>query len=280
MVTQAKRLILLLTVITMVACQSTQQTTTASSSPKLADLLALKDTISKRSTGDTDVSQLRFNSIKRTAYEWGVRAGMFDRYQSIQALLDKRAQQLDTIFGFNKFLIDGKILLPTILETERIFEQSSDRRVRTVNVSYTLDKLSRLVIRPPSWRQYLTRTIENVIQPHNVMFPRTPQETKAWEAQLTRGWVSGVEQADEIFAMDFLKLQNEIEGMYRYRKLLPQNIVSLPKANTSHYSVQRTADGKTINLNDVVYTLDKDSTFTNTDDWTPIFRLDPRGTND
>ncbi len=277
MIAPVKRLMLLLPLLVMTACQATKQPVTTA--PKLADLLALKGTIKPQSTDDS-VGQIRIKSIKTIAYQWGVRAGMFDRYQSIQHLLDKRARQLDTIFGFDKFLIDGKILLPTVLQTERIFEQTTDRRVRTVNVSYTLDKLSRLVVRPPSWRQYLTRTIENVVQPHNVMFPRTPEETNAWEVELTRGWRSGAKQADEIFAMDFLNLQNEIEGMYRYRKLLPQNIVTLPKANASHYSVQRTADGKTINLNDVVYTLDRESTFTNTDDWAPIFKLDSEDTND
>jgi defect-in-organelle-trafficking protein DotC len=261
----------------LAACQSTRVATTT---PKLSQLLALKDTVVGDLTQTAPMSQLRLTSIKQVAYQWSVQAGMFDRYQQIQLMLESHAGQLDTIFSFDKFLIDGKILLPTILQTERIFEQNSDTQVRTINVSYTLDKPSRLVPGPPSWRQYLTRPVEEVIRPHQVMFPRSAEETRVWETELTRGWAAGTQQADDIFAMDFLRLQTDIEGMYRYRKLLTQHIVTLPAIKASHYSVQRTADGKTIHLNDVVYTLDKEAEFTSIDDWTPILRSAQGSNND
>ena len=82
---------------------------------------------------------------------------MYWRYQNIVASLDRQSIELHTVFSFNKFLVDGKMLMPSIIEANKVFEQTTDATVRTVNVSYTLDKPARLVPSPPTWRDYLIR---------------------------------------------------------------------------------------------------------------------------
>lgn len=250
-------------------------------SPKKAAPTRLKELHNTTETVEYDkdeqgVKQVRLTTLKQAAFSWGVQEGLYWRYQNITASLDAQSLQLHTIFDFNKFLVDGKMLLPSIIEAERIFEQKSDTTVRTVNVSYTLDKAARLVPQTPTWRDYLLRRIDKPQEPHHVIFPRNDSEKAVWLEQLDKGWEAGVAQADDIFELDLRRLQKDIEGMFRFRKLLAMGIVTMPRIASSKYSTIKLNNGKTININDVVYSITTQSEFTETDRWEPFFRTNWR----
>jgi len=172
------------------------------------------------------VKQIRHQTLKQAAFSWGVQEGLFWRYGNIVDSLDKQSLELHTVFSFNKFIVDGKMLLPSIIKADRIFEQTANDTVRTVNVSFTLDKPARLVPQTPTWRDYLIRSIDEPQKPHDAIFPRTSEETMVWVENLNKGWEEGVSQADDIFEIDLRRLQRDIEGMYRFRKLLAMGIVT------------------------------------------------------
>jgi defect in organelle trafficking protein DotC len=222
---------------------------------------------------DQGVKQIRLQTLKQAAFSWGVQEGLSWRYENIVAALDKQSLELHTVFSFNKFIVDGKMLLPSIIKAERIFEQKASDTARTVNVSFTLDKPARLVPQTPTWRDYLIRRIDEPQKPHDVIFPRTPEEAKVWAENLDKGWKEGVKQADDVFEIDLRRLQRDIEGMYRFRKLLAMGIVTMPKIASSKYSVVKLDNGRTMNLNDVVYSITTQSDFTETEKWEPFFRL-------
>jgi len=219
------------------------------------------------------VKQIRLHTLKQAAFSWGVQEGLYWRYGKIVGSLDYQSLELHTVFSFNKFIVNGKMLLPSIIKSDRIFEQKSDDTVRTVNVSFTLDKPARLVPQTPTWRDYLIRSIDKPQKPHDVIFPRTGEETVVWIENLNRGWKEGVTQADDIFEIDIRRLQRDIEGMYRFRKLLAMGVVTMPKISSSNYSVVKLDNGRTLNLNDVVYSITAQSDFTETQEWKPFFRM-------
>lgn len=228
---------------------------------------------------DQGVKQIRLQTLKQAAFSWGVQEGLFWRYGNIVTSLDNQSLELHTVFSFNKFIVDGKMLLPSIIKADRIFEQTASDTARTVNVSFTLDKPARLVPQTPTWRDYLIRNIDEPQKPHDVIFPRTPEETQVWVENLDKGWEEGVKQADDIFEIDLRRLQRDIEGMYRFRKLLAMGIVTMPKIASSKYSVVKLDNGRTMNLNDVVYSITTQSDFTETEKWEPFFRLSSQESN-
>lgn len=221
------------------------------------------------------VKQMRLQALRQAAFSWGVQEGLYWRYSRIADLLDSQSLALHTVFDFSKFMVNGKMLLPSIVEAERIYEQTSDNTARTVNVSYTLDKPARLIPQSPTWRDYLMRTIDEPVRPHEAMFPRNNEEERAWIERLNKGWAEGVGQAGDIFEIDLRRLQKDVEGMYRFRKLLAMGVVTMPTISRSKYPVLKLDNGKTINLNDVVYTITTQADFTDTDRWEPFFRTAP-----
>ena len=238
--------------------------------------------ITKKTDYDKDdqgVKQIRLRTLKQAAFSWGVQEGLYWRYQNIVELMESQSLELHTVFSFNKFIVDGKMLLPSIVQAERIFDQTSDTSVRTVNVSFTLDKPARLVPQPPTWRDYLIRSIDEPQKPHDVIFPRTSDEREVWIENLNRGWHEGIKQADDIYEIDLRHMTKDIEGMYRFRKLLVMGVVTMPRISSSKYSVMKLDNGKTINLNDVVYSITAQSDFTDTDKWEPFFRSGRAGDN-
>lgn len=238
--------------------------------------LRLKEMHKKTSSTSFDkegaIKQLRVKALRQAAFSWGVQEGLYWRNGQIKELLESQAIQLDSI-NFNKFFIDGKLLLPSVVESERMFQQESNSVVRTVKVSYTLDEPAKLMLKPPTWRDYLFRTADKPVQPHEALFPRTESEKEVWNKSLNNGWDAGIEQANDIYEIDLRKFQKDIEGRYRFRKLLVQGIVTMPSYNSSHYSVLKLDNGKTINLNDVIYSIKSQSDFTDTDKWEPYFRV-------
>jgi len=223
---------------------------------------------------ENEQPKVTLEAIKKAAHSYGLQIGLYHRNQSLIKLMNSLDQHMSQIFNFNKFLIDGKVLCPTVMQGERIFDQVSETEVRVVTMSYTLDKNARIVPAPPTWRDYLIRAIDKPRKPNPVLWP-DPQdsaEVKVWQDSILSGVEAGKRQADTVFKIDLRKLQAEIEGMYLFRKLAAQNIVTLPTLGKSGVSVVRSADGRTLNVKDVVYRIVSDSDFSKTEEWEPFFR--------
>ena len=223
------------------------------------------------SSGEVAAKEMRLNAVAVEAYSWGIQEGVYYRTNEIQAVLNEKSFIINKTVNFAKFIIDSKMLMPTVLEAERIYVKNSDREARTVNMSYTLDKPPRIVSQVPSWRDYLTRTMPKPIKPIANAYPRNKLEKELWFKEFKRGWFRGTKQADSIFESDKAKLHKEIAGLYRFRFLLAQNIVTLPKLVKNKSSVMLLESGKTINLNDVKYTIQLDAKFNKVTDWKPVF---------
>jgi defect-in-organelle-trafficking protein DotC len=240
---------------------------------RLSALHSLTKEVGYKEKG-SGILQVRIASIKNAAFSWGVQEGIYWRYGEITKALDKNSLQLHTVFNFSKFIVEGKMLLPTVLKSERVFNQINDKSSRTYDVSISLDRLAKIVPQPPTWRDYIIRSIEEPQKPHSAMFPRNQEEGEVWITALDRGWLEGIKQADDIFEIDARRLEKEFNGLYQYKKLLAMEYFSLPRISSSHYPNVRYDNGKTINLNDSVYTITVESNINEVSDWEPYFRVD------
>jgi len=214
--------------------------------------------------------------VRQAAYSYGVQSGLHWRYQQIMAMLDRDAQLLDTIFDYSKFLVDGRMLMPVVQKSERIYQQSSDGSARSVDVSYTLERPARLVPTAPSWRASITSHVDGPVAPDRALYPRTPEEESIWEDAVSSGWESGIDQANDIFKIEMRRLTAEIMGMYLFRELVVQGIVTMPKVASSQYSIMRLEDGKKMHVDDVITTITESSAFTSSSSWSPVFREEAR----
>jgi len=215
--------------------------------------------------------QMRNKVVGIEAYSWGIQEGTYFRIHEIQSLLEQNSFTLNKTVSTGKFLVDGQMLMPTVLEAERIYIKNHDREAQSVNMSYTIDKPPRIVAQPPSWRDYLKRSISKPERPIRAAHPKNNEEILVWDREFKRGFSRGIEQANTIYSADLIKMRNEITGFYRFRFLLAQNIVTLPKMSKDKVSVMLLDSGKTINLNNVKYSITLDSTFNKVNEWKPVF---------
>lgn len=220
---------------------------------------------------EQEADEMRLNAVAVDAYSWGIQEGAYNRNTEIQEILNEHSFTINKTISLAKFVIDGKILMPTVLEADRIFVKKNEREGRTVAMSYTLDKPPRVVSQVPTWRDYLLRQIAKPRKPIRNSYPRTSEEAAIWAREFERGWFRGVEQANSIFNSDLNKLNKDVAGLYRFRFLLAQNVVTLPKIKKDKSSVMLLDSGKTIYLNNYKYSIQLDSQFNKVTDWKPVF---------
>ncbi|MFK5894679.1 MAG: type IV secretory system conjugative DNA transfer family protein [Pseudomonadota bacterium] len=237
--------------------------------PKLSELTELES-----STGTIDESllgSLRNNTLRDAAYSLGSQAGLAWRDNEISVIHEDHADYLDRIYNFSPFLIDGKILSPVIIEAKRMYQQESSIRARTVNVSYTLFKNARIVPGAPTWRDYLVRPAVKVRLPDDRILPTNDEEQLIWVKAINQGWIDGIDLSEDIHITELRRLERDYTGMQKFRMLARQSIVEMPELSVGDFGVVK--NGKTLNINDVVYEITEEADFSNVDKWKPVFRI-------
>ena len=225
-----------------------------------------------KASGEDEAKAMRLKTVAIEAYTWGIREGSYYRMLEIQDNLDSLSYLLDKGYNFSKFVIDGRMLMPTALRAERIQVNSNDKESREALTSITLDKSPKIISQVPTWRNFLKRIAKPPVQPIRQSHPKNNEEIQLWDSEFKRGWVRGVKQADDTFQFDSNKLKTYFEGLYEFRFLLAQNVVYPPKLSKNETPVLLLDSGRTINLNDVKYRITLDAGFNKVEDWKPIMR--------
>lgn len=231
---------------------------------ELTSLLAKRG--EKPDEDKAESKEMRVRIIRDAGYTMGVQAGAKWRNEQIQVVLDKRAADLDRIFAFRLLLIDGQVLPPVIVRSDRSM-QVNDRTVVRTGSSFKIIKDARFVSNPPSWRDYLLAEFSvGDISTH--IYPRTDREVEEWEAAIRRGWTAGIAQADSIFVINLRKLTRDLRGLILFRQLAGQGYVSLPQVAQGQYAIR--VGEKTLDLNQTSFSLVEDSRFQTEDKWAPF----------
>lgn len=220
---------------------------------------------------DEVAAEMRIKAISIDAYSWGIQEGVYYRTSVIQGLLEQNSSVIHKLISLGKFVVDGKMLMPTVIESERIYVKNSDISSTEINMSYSLDKKPRIVSQVPTWRDYLKRTVAEPEEPLDHALPRNKAEQVAWDREFKRGWESGIRQANNIFNNDLARMHSDIAGLYRYRYLLSQNIVVLPVIKNVKTGVIVLDSGNTIYLNNVEHMIEMETMFSDVNVWEPVF---------
>ena len=103
---------------------------------------------------------------------------------------------------------------------------SEDGRVaHESNRIYRISREATLVSQPPSWRNYIVANWPDPKAPDDTVRPHNDAESRWWAQCVAEGWAKGWKQASEEYLSRLGRLQSDVEGMVRYRKLLSAGLV-------------------------------------------------------
>lgn len=215
------------------------------------------------------ISPIRLQAIKETATELGARGALAWQSLHIDQSLQQTSQHLDHIFSFNQLLIDNDVLPPVITQSNNALTLDSDDTIRLASKTYDIVSPARFVTAAPTWRTYLWMDYKKPTLPSKTLFPTTKAEAEAWNYYLKQGWLSGIQQANEIFRENLARLKRDYSGMVLYNQLLAQHMVSKPFVAKADLGV--TGNGNQIRINDQVLRITAASQLQpNAAKWTPV----------
>ena len=215
------------------------------------------------------VNPIRLEAIKETATELGARGALAWQSLHINQALKQESQHLDHVFDFNKLLIDNDVLPPVITQSNNDLTLDNDNTIRLASKTYKIVSPAHFVTTAPTWRTYLLMNYEKPNLPSKTLFPKTKAEAAAWNYYLKQGWVSGVQQANEIFRENLDGLKRDYAGMVLYNELLQQHMVSKPFVADAKLGI--TGDGNQIRINDKVLRITAPSQLQpDAAKWTPV----------
>ena len=192
---------------------------------------------------DDGARPLRPQILSQIARGNGIRRGFVEECGRIAAsLLANNAAELDGRYDFSRQMIGPHLVPPVIGEAHNVRERNTDQLLYLTVGAYQIERPARLVIKPPTWRDYLIvnaadpQTLTSALQPQN--FSEQSLYDQAYQAGVTKG----IEEAREAFEDNLNRLERDYRGMERYHELARQGAVSLPVLQDSRTAV-RLAEG-------------------------------------
>ena len=177
----------------------------------------------------------RLDGIRKESRVIGARFGARFRYQMIRRILESPQvkHSLDRVFNFNNVTRNSKIVPPVISQVEGSVELSGDKQsARTTKRSWRIIAPARITTSGMNWRTYLDLRSMGLEyrNPISAYFqPVNRREEKAWQKGFCAGYGVGYEQADRQYVMQLSELRRDFIGMWRFRQLEIQGIVSSPQ---------------------------------------------------
>lgn len=199
--------------------------------------------------------RIRDEVLQEAARGVGTRRGFAEEIQRIDASLEKTyGQALDEHYDFRAVIIDAHVVPPVIMELHKVREQGGERLLYLTLGAFEIVKPARLVIAPPSWRDYLDVSAAADSLPSTVA-PQDTREQSIWDAALADGLVTGIHEARATFEENLNRLDRDYQGMVRYHELARQGAISLPKINVSARKVRITDNGTRAFIGEQILTL-------------------------
>lgn len=195
-------------------------------------------------------NHIRVAVIKDTARSVGAQAALANSSKELDQLLDSQKQALSKIFDFQAMMLSHNVMPPVLVESDNSLNLDSNTSIRLADRIYKIENPARFVTTIPSWRDYLWMNYQPPEAPDSSLLPKTNQERDLWNKYIIVGWNEGIQQAQDIFAINLNRLHRDYKGMILYRKLLAQNIVTPPYVSKADLGI--TGDGQNLRINDQV----------------------------
>jgi defect-in-organelle-trafficking protein DotC len=145
-------------------------------------------------------------------------------------------------------MIEPGLLPPVITEGRDAYNQASDSEARASDRIYRIERAARIVSASPTWRTYLLADPTPALAPNATVMPRNDAERRVWDEFSARGWDAGVAQADSTFKSNLGRLNQDFQGMLRFKMLYEQGLVNMPRL--SRQQLGTTGGGQELALGD------------------------------
>lgn len=219
---------------------------------------------------------LRNNSIFDEAVKYGIQSALYKVLYDFSNKIEDIAPYYDNVFNFNTLMLyNGRVKPPVVLKTTGSLEKENPKLLRQVKRSYEFKTQAEVVLRPPSFRDYLTFEPIRPEQPNPILLPlpNKPQELAIWEKGVSEGWLQGLRQAYIVIDEGLISLATDYLGMQRYLGMLDEGIVTLPVVTESE--LETSTNGNTINIGESTFTISELPEFnTNSSSWRALPRID------
>lgn len=212
---------------------------------------------------------MRAPSIKSTGLAFGAQAGLHWRYKQLNELIETKYRgKLDQI-NFRPFIVDGKILTPSIRVMKDTEDYQSPQRVVETKVSFIVEEEARIVSIPPTYRNYLIRYYDKPKPIHSELQPATTDEEFLMKKSVREGFEIGIKTANQIFLDGLLKMERDIEGRVNYRKMVQLKMISPAALKITERNV--TFNGRTMNVGERITEITSNSQFKTMDEWQSVW---------
>lgn len=208
---------------------------------------------------------LRTPAIKETALAFGAQAGLHWRYAQINELIESKWRGRLDQASFRPFILDGRILMPSILIMKDDENYLSDTKLVESNISFKVAEEAKIVSVAPTYRNYLIRYFEPPKPVNSILKPGTDAENKIWRKALKDGFITGVRMADEIFNDGLLKMERDIRGRVNYSKMISLKMISPAALKVTERGV--TFNGRTMNVGETIYEITDNASYKSMDEW-------------
>lgn len=206
-------------------------------------LEALLDFKESREVTVNEVDVDRLEVIKQKANTLGIQSGAYYASNKIKDMLEADAKRLDSLYDFTRLGIartyKGVYLVnPVIVEMGQSITLAPDSRSFILrDQTYIIAKDPYLSLSAPSWRTYLSFSVEPPQVPADMIKPKTANEIALWRSEMLKGYKIGIRQVEQVTTLRFARLTRDILGMHNYELLKPRKIVSDIKIADAYYPV-------------------------------------------
>ena len=240
------------------------------STDNLSDLQSLSQQ-NMAQTATAPSSDIRVDAIKETALALGAQGGLAWRSREIDEVLKASRDNLSIIFNFNPLILENNVLPPVLIESKQSLELSSNDTIRISDSIYKIVKPARFITAAPTWVDYLWMNFSSPDMPDTSLLPKNMWERKYWILYITKGWMNGIRQANNIYANNLAKLKRDFNGIMLYRELLSKHMVTKPFVVKTNLGITSNKDRTKLSIDDRILRITAASKLNpNAKQWKPI----------
>ncbi|MFA6230960.1 MAG: type IV secretory system conjugative DNA transfer family protein [Rhodanobacter sp.] len=211
----------------------------------------------------------------------GVKAGMAAELHQIAQTIEVNERNLDTVYDFGRFMIQGRVVPPVITEARDLYNQDGDYTLRLSGALYKIESQARFSSVAPTWRDYLSFALHADAPgqaEYSTIIPKTGDEQQLWKASIADGWRQGVVQADLMFKHAMDRMNRDFAGMIRFHTFVVEGKLSMPAIASETIPVTR--EGQTMAVDETLFRITTLPSFNSVPDhWrgfvTPAANRDP-----
>ncbi len=215
----------------------------------------------------SDLPPGRAETLHEAGISYGAAGGSAAYGFALNDMLRQHEAELDRAFDqrFRTLILSvsgGQTLIkpPVVSEAEMAMMMSEDGRVaHESNRIYRISREATLVSQPPSWRNYIVANWPDPKAPDDTVRPHNDAESRWWAQCVAEGWAKGWKQASEEYLSRLGRLQSDVEGMVRYRKLLSAGLVEKPRMAILQHAVATAEHGNVARYGDTVTRITRDA---------------------